>query len=252
MMPDAPLELAFRPAGPGPAVRWLGVVLPGARRIGSQIGRYADGWRVDALAALATDRPALVVFGDSLGQGIGAADRSGSYAALVAAELGLHLPAEPPVFNLSRSGARINDVLEVQIPAYRAACERGLSVIGGVCTVGSNDLIRSTRLGAAKRRLTRLVEALPEGVVVATVPDRGSQVAKRLNRHLRQEAGRAGRPVADVADALTSWRGHLAGDGFHPNDAGHRLWADVIAGAVLAGQTPAGRDPSGRRGRADL
>lgn len=239
-MSDTALEFAFRPAKPGSAVRSLGVLLPGARRTGSQIRRYAAGWRTDALAVLGTDQPALVVFGDSLGQGIGAADRSGSYAALVSTELAPHLGTAPPVFNLSRSGARIEDVLEVQIPAYRAACDRGLSVIGGVCTVGSNDLIRSARLGRTKQRVTRLVEELPEGVVVATVPDRGSQVAKRLNRHLRQESRRATRPVADIADALTSWKGRMAGDGFHPNDAGYRLWADVIAGTLIEAR-PASR-----------
>ncbi len=224
------------PQAPGVAVRVLGHWFSGVRRSGQQIRDYADGWRLDAEAAMASPRPVLLVFGDSLSQGIGASARSRSYVSLVAAELSLRRGADVAVLNLSRSGARIDDVLEVQVPAYEWAREhRAPEVVTGICTVGSNDLLRSGRLGRAKRAMSELIERLPEGVAMATVPDRGSVVAKRLNDHLRREAEREHRPVADVAAALTSWRGRVAGDRFHPNDRGHRLWADVVLAGYDAG-----------------
>lgn len=240
---DRLLAAALEPKNPGPGIRAIGTVFPGVRATGRQMLDYSMEWRRETEGTLAVGGPVLVVLGDSLAQGVGASTRSSGYAALVASTLARSIAHPVGVVNLSRSGARIGDVLETQIPAFLAARDRyrGLRPIGGICTVGSNDLVRSGRVRLAKKRLAALVEQLPEGFVLATVPDRGSLVARHCNRHLRAEADRVGRPVADVAAALTSWRGRLAGDGFHPNDEGHRLWADVVGRAVLAGPLYPGR-----------
>ncbi|NNF55966.1 MAG: SGNH/GDSL hydrolase family protein, partial [Acidimicrobiales bacterium] len=153
-----------------------------------------------------------------------------SYVQLVADRLHEEVPQGFRILNLSRSGARLGDVLETQLPALASVPN---SVIGGICTVGSNDLVRSGRLRQTRRRFTAVLESLPTGIVMATIPDAKSVTAKTMNRHLRSEAERLGQPIADVAAALTSWRGLMAGDGFHPNDAGHRLWARTITTALL-------------------
>ncbi|NNE94586.1 MAG: SGNH/GDSL hydrolase family protein, partial [Acidimicrobiales bacterium] len=129
----------------------------------------------------------LVALGDSLSQGIGATSIRASYVGLVAQRL-RDRGCEPfGIVNLSRSGATTDDVLNVQLPALAAIDH---SLIAAMVTVGNNDLLRSARVGAAKKRLSSLIEELPAGVVVATIPDARSQLAKAVNRHIRSEAAR--------------------------------------------------------------
>lgn len=209
-------------------VQLLGQVHPGVRTTGRQIVDHADFWRVEAQHALTGDRPALVALGDSIAQGIGASSPALGYVGLLAEQL------QVPVLNLSRSGARLGDVLDEQLPAL---AESGVRPAAIVCTVGSNDLLREIRLSTTKRRMSRLIEALPDDAVLATLPDAGSLLAKVLNRHLRHEAADRGRVVADVAARLTSWKGLAASDQFHPNDAGHRLWCHAFLGPLGIGGT---------------
>ncbi len=222
---------ALEPSEPGRAVRVLSRVVPGVRTTRHQIADFSTHWRSEAEAALTETAlpgsgPTLVAFGDSLAQGIGASDPCRGYVGLVAEAMGDG--RRLPVLNLSRSGARIADVLNVQIPAFHAAA---VTPRLAVCTVGSNDLLRSGRFSQTKAELSELLDALPEQTIVVTVPAAGSIMAKRFNRHLRAEAQRNERAVADLAARLTSWRGKAAKDGFHPNDAGYELWAEAILDA---------------------
>ncbi|MEL6980855.1 MAG: SGNH/GDSL hydrolase family protein [Actinomycetota bacterium] len=253
---------AFEPPTPGrllKATRFL----PGVTRTAEQIDRFATYWRHLGVQALSADGPVLVALGDSLAQGIGASNPDGGYVGGLLRHLDDESTPSPtpspvlvpspvpssalPVLNLSRSGATIADVLSIQLPALAAAEVAPLAV---VCTVGSNDLVGSARLGRTRRALGQLVDAVPAGTVVAALPDRGSLAAKALNRHLRATAGSRGLVIAEVNDHLTTWRGHQAGDRFHPNDAGYRCWTAAFVAALARrpdGPTaPTGStDPSG-------
>ena len=76
---------------------------------------------------------------------------------------------------------------------------------------------------------------------MATLPARGSLAAKSLNRRLRAEAARRSLPVADVDAGLRTWRGHQAGDRFHPNDSGYGIWVEAFRPHLPETNTPAGR-----------
>ena len=225
------IAAALAPGQPGWLVRNAGF-LPGVATTAAQIEIFAAHWRNLAEEALdgehAHDRtPLLVVLGDSLAQGIGASEPNHGYVGRVRRLLAGD-GAEPPVVNLSRSGAKIADVLTEQLPALAEVPGQANTVI---CTVGSNDLVRSTRLGQTKRQMTALIHALPPTAILATVPDKGSVAAMLLNRHLRAEAARANLAIADVAANLTTWRGNRAGDRFHPNDRGYTAWVDAFSAA---------------------
>jgi len=235
---DPRLAAALTPAQPGTFVRVMGSIIPGVGRTRDQIVSYAEEWAAEAEAAVAGKMPVFVALGDSLAQGIGASSRAAGYVSLVSDDLRKRRGQDFAVLNLSRSGARLHDVLETQLPALDAANVR---LIGGICTVGSNDLVRSGRLGQTRNRFSEVLVALPEEILMATIPDAKSLAAKRMNRYLRAEAQRIDRPLADVAAALTTWRGMVAGDGFHPNDRGHRLWADTVLAAL--GPQPQGTEP---------
>lgn len=224
---DAALAAALAPPAPSNyyrRLRWL----PSVRAVGEHLPAYAAHWRAEAeRAAAMPDRPALVVLGDSLAQGIGASSPQASYAGRLQTHLGG--PAVVPVLNLSRSGARIADVLRTQLPALAASGVRPVAV---VCTVGSNDILHSFRLRTVRRSFEELVDALPPDAVLATLPEQGSRVGALMNRTIRRRASAEGRPVADVGRALTTWRGRVSGDAFHPNDEGYAVWFEAVR-AVL-------------------
>ena len=226
---DPAVAKALEPAAPGRLVRATGKVLPGAAITREQIPQYADHWREESLDALAGTNPVLVVLGDSLGQGIGASSPDLGYVGLLRKRLSGQAGGDIAVLNLARSGARIDDVLSLQLPALLAS---GIRPFATVCTVGSNDLLRSVRLIKTAKKIHTLVGRLPVGTAVATVPAKGSLTARLLNRLIKHEAGNQGVALADVGAALNSWRGLFAGDGFHPNDTGYEIWAREFATAL--------------------
>ena len=57
----------------------------------------------------------------------------------------------------------------------------------------------------------------------------------RINRTIRQAAGRPQPAVAEVsAHFLPPWTGKFASDCFHPSQAGHRDWARALLAAVAS------------------
>ena len=206
--------------------------LPSVARTVSQIKRYGDHWRAMASWALADESdgsqvPVLVALGDSLAQGIGASNPELGYVGRLRRGMAAEFGKPPPVVNLSRSGARIADVLDVQLLAL-AALSAEVTIGTIVCTVGSNDLVRSPRLGRACREMDALLESLPGTAIVATVPANGSVAASLFNRRLRSTAEKNQIKVADISVALRSWRGKQAEDRFHPNDAGYEVWSTAF------------------------
>ncbi len=205
---------------PGPLVRTLARVLPGVRETEDQIPTFARRWHEQNAAALAAGEPVWVALGDSLTQGIGASSLEATFVRRVQQRLAA--AGKPvPVVNLSLSGARIQDVIDSQLPKLALLAHEPAFV---TCTVGSNDLLRSLRLRRTTGQLGDLFDALPTGSVIATLPAAGSLVARHVNRVIAAEAPGRGHRIADVAAHLSGWRRRLAGDGFHPNDEGYEAW----------------------------
>lgn len=223
---DRRIERALAAPRPGRSVRLLSRILPGVAQTRRQIEQYADHWRHRAIESIESGAAPVVAIGDSLAQGIGASSPDHGFVAAVASRL---VGDDGPVVNLSRSGARLVDVLEHQLPALTALPVDPVVVL---CTVGSNDLVRSSRIRRARQEMHDLLDALPPNAVVATVPAAGSLVAKRFNRSVRSAAVERRVTVADVGRELRSWKGRMAADRFHPNDAGHQLWAEVFERAI--------------------
>ncbi|MGH9284785.1 MAG: SGNH/GDSL hydrolase family protein, partial [Acidimicrobiales bacterium] len=177
--------------------------------------------------------PLWVALGDSTAQGVGASAYDRGYVGLVLAEL-RRRDARWRVLNLSRSGARIVEVVADQLPRLEAAGAPDLVT----CAVGANDLVRA-RLRRVLADLANLVEALPPGAVVATLPQGlGRRRTARVNTAIRSWAGDNGLGVADVwARTGPPWAGKFAADAFHPNDTGYADWAAAVLEAA-AGSVP--------------
>jgi lysophospholipase L1-like esterase len=216
--------------GPGRATRVLGTVLPGVAAVWRQVEPYADAWRADNRRNL--DRPGRrwVVLGDSLSQGVGASSHDAGWVGQLRGRLAAD-GDDLQVVNLSATGARVRDVLDQQLPLLHRLGPREDDLV--TVLVGSNDLVgargRRTELPAA---FAELVGRLPPGAVVATLPQ-PSGAATLANEHLERAASTGAVVVVDLrVTGPRSWRGRLAGDFFHPNDAGYAAIATAFEPTV--------------------
>ena len=189
----------------------------------------------------------FVVLGDSTAAGLGASGPDHAYATVLSrrlAEAGWRVDLNV----LGVSGARIQDVLEEQVPLALSA-EPDLVFVG----IGANDVTHLTSLSEIEREFALVVDRLQgsgAAVAVAGPPDmraaawleplrslagwRGRQVAGAI----RGVAERRDVPVVPLAElAGPYFASHpddaYGGDEFHPGDGGYRAWATAIYPALL-------------------
>jgi lysophospholipase L1-like esterase len=209
----------------GPGARRAGLlrsvvdrVIPGVPRVRAQKEPFAAAWRAANEAALQGDGPLWVALGDSMTQGIGAADISGGWVS----QLRDQRAAEGHplrLVNLAVTGARVRDVVEDQLPRLRA-----LGVTPDLVTVliGANDMFPRSRRAPAVGQYAALLDALPAGrAIVAPLPQRNGP-ARAINALIDRAADRGQVRVATFPESsLWSLFGTLAEDHFHPNERGY-------------------------------
>lgn len=204
-------------------------LVPGIGRVRAQEAPFADAWRAANTRALEREAPLWVAMGDSMSQGIGARDISGGWVGQLHSRLdvgGIHLR----LVNLSASGARVRDLLHVQLPRLRA-----LEAAPALVTVliGANDMVLRGRRAAAVATFEKLLADLPPGVtVIATLPRRNPQ-ALAINANIDAAAASGRVRMADMRSrTMGSYRGTLADDHFHPNERGYAAIAAVFEAAI--------------------
>ncbi len=229
---DAPMSVGFdydntsaRP--PGAFMTALSRLLPGVGAVRAQTEAYAAAWRRANDAALGADGPLWVAIGDSMTQGIGASAPEHGWVG----QLGGHLAAAGRahrVVNLSVTGARVQDAVDHQLPALRDLVAMGQVPDLVTVVIGSNDVVSPRLRAGLTGRFTELLDGLPAGAVVANLPNPHRE-ARRVEGLLRQREQDGRLVVADMrAHGPRSWRGKLAADRFHPNDAGYAAMAHVF------------------------
>jgi lysophospholipase L1-like esterase len=217
------------------ALAWYAV---GALRVLWSVPDFAAQWRERAQRPADPGELLFLALGDSVAQGIGASSPDRGYVGLLAAWLRATTGRPVRVVNLSVTGAKVADVVRDQLP--QAA---GLRPDVVTLDVGANDAGR-TDPEAFRASLRALLDALPAGAFVADVPwfggGRRLAAAQVLSDVVREEV--AARPLVPVAAEAASkdmrW-GDYAGDLFHPDDSGHRRWADAFW-ASMRERLPAG------------
>ena len=195
----------------------------------AQVTEYAAAWRAGNAAALAADGPLWVVLGDSAAQGVGASAVDRGYVGQLRTLLEERDGVPWRVVNLSRSGARTRELVDVQVPELRQLGVRPDLV---TAVIGGNDILH-TRTAQWRRDIDDLVAAVPDGTVVATI-SRGLRERKvaAMNGYLRAAAARRGLPVADLWGRTgPPYRGKYA-DPLHPNDRGYADWTAALASAL--------------------
>lgn len=184
-----------------------------------------------------------VAIGDSTVEGIGASDPSRSCPALVFEKI-KHEKKRAYFYNLGKSGARIKDVVELQL-AKAVELKPDLITI----SVGANDLRHRTKLRHFEKDFFELIKTLKEKtkaeIIISNIPDVSvapsiSMLVKLLSRFV---TGRLNRVINKhtkqfkciLIDLYTGSKiygrkstGLISADGLHPSDEGYALWANAI------------------------
>jgi acyl-CoA thioesterase-1 len=228
-------------------------LFPGLRGVHAQVARYAAAWEEPNGATLAGAGPLWVVLGDSTAQGIGAPAWDEGYVGQILHGLDAGAERRWRVLNLSRSGARAADVTDRQLPALE-----GLAAVPDLvtCAIGANDIVRRTPVETLDARLREILARLPDGAVMATLPQGlNRDRTEAANRVIREEAPKAGVLVADVwRHTGPPWHGKLAADGFHPGALGYADWAAAfveVLPAALRRRPSEPRQPPHRLGSSE-
>ncbi|RKR75685.1 SGNH/GDSL hydrolase family protein [Frondihabitans australicus] len=178
-----------------------------------------------------------VALGDSAAQGIGASKPWRSYVGRIAGHIRRTTHGTLAVKNLSVSGATTHLCKIDQVPRLADYPADVVTV-----AIGAND-IAGFEPKRFERNLRAIYKALPSHAIVAdlpfmVLPEHEKKVAV-ANEIVRRVAGDYGLVVAPLY-ATTRRQGYLgtlrhsAGDLFHPNDDGYRVWAAAFYPAIDA------------------
>ena len=173
-----------------------------------------------------------VAVGDSAAQGIGASRPGHSYVGVLARVIRKHTDRSVRVVNLSQSGARVREALELQVPALKKLQPDIITV-----SIGANDIVEF-EAERFERELRELCETLPPHAIVADLPSfyygesqRRVKVANEIVRRVAEEYELDVAPLHRVTHRRTAARTALrdvAADFFHPNDRGYVVWASAF------------------------
>jgi lysophospholipase L1-like esterase len=204
-------------------------IVPGIGRVHAQSVPFAQAWEASNTDALAMQGPLWVALGDSMSQGIGARDIAGGWVGQLHTRM-ISAGRDFRVVNLSKTGARVHDVLDEQLPQLS---DLGVEPDLITVLVGANDMLRRNRREAAVEHFRQLVAALPaRSTVIATLPRRNNH-ALAINALVDDAAAVGQVRVADMRGrTLASLRGTRADDHFHPNELGYAGIADAFAAAI--------------------
>jgi lysophospholipase L1-like esterase len=176
-----------------------------------------------------------VAIGDSAAQGIGASRPGNSYVGALAKHIRSRTPRPVRVVNLGIAGATVRIAIERELPRLAELEPDVLTV-----SVGANDIADFDE-GRFTRDIRELFSSLPKHAIVADLPSfyflpsgKNVRVANRILRQAAADADLRLVPLHTTTDRQGLWgvSTQFAGDLFHPNDRGYRVWASAFRSAV--------------------
>jgi lysophospholipase L1-like esterase len=205
---------------------------PGVRKVQAQVGPYARAWDEANAEALEATGPLWVALGDSMTQGIGASRYDCGWVSQLQSLLQA-AGSTYRVLNLSAYGARVEDVLTRQLPAMRTLDGQPDLV---TVLIGSNDVANRESRRHLLANYGELLRQLPRGAVIAS-PFGNHGPGRQVNALIAAQASERGLRVLNNRDeaTLSSWRGKLAEDHFHPNDRGYTGLAEDFFQTIRPG-----------------
>lgn len=201
----------------------------------TQLSRYKNYWDNNNKRTAQEGEIVYVAFGDSAAQGVGATSPQNGYVGLIAKELEAKSGKPVRTINLSKSGAKVKDVIDTQLPAYKELDLKSKPVI--TIEIGANDMI-SFDQNKFEKEIHELLRELPAGTIVSDIPSfRGNRLSKlepnvlKANEIIHKHAQHHKLEVAELYKRIAANHGlsTLAADWFHPSNRGYRLnWAPAF------------------------
>jgi len=203
-----------------------------AARLGelyTQLARYQKYWTANNLRSVSPTDFVYVALGDSAAQGVGASKPQKGYVGLIAHELQEKKKADVKVINLSKSGAKVADVIKLQLPLYqefKLKSQRHIVTI----EIGANDIITFNE-EQFEREMDELISRLPRNAVLSDIPSfTGSRYARyeprvlKANQIIHNLAGKHKIKLAELHKRVADNHGlrTFAADLFHPSDYGYK------------------------------
>ncbi len=201
-------------------------------RLYSNVNKFSLEWKQKA-----NDNGEItyLALGDSAAQGLGASKAENGYVGLLAQRLTAKTGKSLRVVNLSKSGAKLKDVIDTQLPEvekYKAAIV--------TLDIGGND-IKDFDAQKYEVELANIISNLPQGTYIADVPYFSTRF---WNNPKVDEANRILYKLAEsrkdlvvvplhtyTKERISRWR-DFAADWFHPNNRGYKVWADAYWGKI--------------------
>lgn len=215
-------------------LRALLLAVTGLASVAASAGASAHQTKIIAGPPI-TSAP-VIFLGDSITGGAGASSLEATFAQVLRQRLGDARFTEGSgdySTVISALGGQLVDLRYSQAIGREA---RSLIIVEvGAHSVVEDQGLSSEEFGAGYGLMLDCLRGTGATIVVSTIPwlgwDRTEplylQAAER-SAIIREEADRRAIPVADVWNALRDHRDLLSPDAFHPNDAGHRLIADLF------------------------
>lgn len=179
-----------------------------------------------------------LALGDSAAQGLGASHPDKGYVGLIAKDMSQQTGKSVKVINISKSGARVKDVIKDQIPKIKELTKDHKPDLVTI-EIGGNDVATLDET-VFRKEFTQLVSLLPEGTYVSNMPYFGSRPKSR------PKAFRASLIIQDILaqnkqlnlvdlQTITQERHTLLGyaaDYFHPNNRSYENWHQAFMAEI--------------------
>jgi acyl-CoA thioesterase I len=203
-------------------------------RLTNAIPIHSDWWKEQRAKS---GELLYVAIGDSAAQGIGASRPGRGYVGEIVRHIRSVSSTPLRVVNLGISGATLGVAIAKELPAL-AKLQPDIVTV----SIGANDMptFEPSRFEA---ELETLFAALPPHAIVADLPSfyflPAEKKVRIANQLLRAGAARRGLTVVPLHEAMRRqglWgvTTQFAGDLFHPNDRGYRVWASAFLPAIDA------------------
>lgn len=201
-----------------------------------QVRTYALFWQENNTMVVKKQQTFLyIALGDSAAQGIGASSPLQGYVGQFAKQIEAKEGKRVQIINLSKSGARIDNVITQQLPELKKYNPDIITI-----SIGANDVNDEIEEEELAKRLTKLASLLPPKTLFADVAyfhlGKKEIVAKssqELVQKLSQRYDLVPVPLYEVTRKHHPEAGQYSFDNFHPNDKGYGFWVEAFWEAYI-------------------
>lgn len=193
----------------------------------TQTSRYENYWIKISKQAEGEDK-IYIALGDSAAQGIGASKPQYGYVGLISKKL--NTKSNYHVINLSSSGAKLDDVLNTQLPLLSKMTIDADTVI--TVEIGANDMADFDE-AIFRKQYSELLQKLPKQAIISDIPYFGAGLfrtrepnAVKATNIIHELAKSSGHRVARLHDYTSQNKNltYFAADYFHPNNKAYVSW----------------------------